>query len=130
MSQGPVFVDTDVLVDYLRGVRQAVEAVTSHQARIALSAVVVAELYAGVKGEKEQAQLDAFVSLFRVAPVTAAIARRGGLHRRNYRQSHGVGLPDALLAATAESEHAELLTLNVRHFPMLKGLAPAYVKES
>ena len=42
--------------------------------------------------------------------------------------SHGVGLADAILAATAESEDAELKTLNRKHYPMLKGLRPAYMK--
>jgi len=43
-------------------------------------------------------------------------------------KSHGVGLADAILAATAEVENAELKTLNTKHYPMLKGLRPAYKK--
>ena len=42
---------------------------------------------------------------------------------------HEVGLADAVIAATAESLGAELKTLNVKHFPMLKGLKPPYVKK-
>ena len=41
---------------------------------------------------------------------------------------HGVGLADALLAATAESENAELKTLNTKHYPMFQDLKPAYTK--
>ncbi|MHC4458909.1 MAG: PIN domain-containing protein, partial [Planctomycetota bacterium] len=52
----------------------------------------------------------------------------GGLYKRDYGKSHGVGLADAILAATAEAENAELKTLNTEHFPMLKGLRPAYTK--
>ena len=37
-------------------------------------------------------------------------------------------IADAILAATAEAENAELKTLNTRHYPMLKGLKPAYKK--
>ena len=32
------------------------------------------------------------------------------------------------LAATAEAEDAELKTLNSKHYPMLKGLRPVYLK--
>jgi hypothetical protein len=39
-----------------------------------------------------------------------------------------VGLADAILAATAEAEEAELKTLNVKHYPMFSGLEPAYIK--
>jgi len=61
-------------------------------------------------------------------PVSAEIAKAGGLYRRNYGKSHGVGLADAILAATAEAENAELKTLNTKHYPMFKGLKPAYTK--
>mgnify|MGYP000852648065 CR=1 FL=1 len=50
------------------------------------------------------------------------------MYRRDYGKSHGVGLADAILAATAEAEKAELKTLNTKHYPMLKGLKPAYTK--
>lgn len=69
-----------------------------------------------------------FVSLFRVVPVNADIGKAGGLYKRDYGKSHGVGLADAILAATAEAENAELKTLNTRHYPMLKNLKPAYLK--
>jgi predicted nucleic acid-binding protein len=85
-------------------------------------------LYAGVKGGTEQAALEDFVSLFRVIPVSAEIAKAGGLYKGDYGKSHGVGLADAILAATAEAEGAELKTLNRNHYPMLKGLRPAYTK--
>jgi predicted nucleic acid-binding protein len=85
-------------------------------------------LYAGVKGDAEQTALENFVSLFRVVPVSAEIAKAGGLYRRDYSKSHGVGLADAILAATAEAENAKLKTLNTKHYPMLKGIRPAYKK--
>jgi predicted nucleic acid-binding protein len=125
---GPILLDTDVLVDFLRGHSKAVAFVNAHSARIILSSLVVAELYAGVKGEAEQIALDNFVSIFHVVPVNTEIAKAGGLYKRDYGKSHGVGLADAILAATAEAENAKLKTLNRKHYPMLKGLIPAYTK--
>jgi predicted nucleic acid-binding protein len=120
--------DTDVLVDFFRGHNKAVTFVNAHAARIILSSIVVAELYAGLKGNAEQAALENFCSLFRVVPVSIEIAKAGGLYKRDYGKSHGVGLADAILAATAEAENAELKTLNTKHYPMAKGLKPAYRK--
>ena len=125
---GSILLDTDVLVDFFRGHSKAVAFVNAHSARIILSSIVVAELYAGVKGDAEQAALENFVSLFRVVPLSATIAKAGGLYKRDYGKSHGVGLADAILAATAEAENAELKTLNTKHYPMLKGLRSAYKK--
>lgn len=124
----PILPDTDVLVDFLRGHAKAVAFVNTHHARIILSSIAVAELYAGVKGDGEHAALDGFVSLFRVVPVSAEIAKVAGLYKRDYGKSHGVGLADAIVAATAEAQNADLKTLNVRHYPMAKNLKPAYRK--
>lgn len=124
----PILPDTDVLVDFLRGHHKAVAFVKAHHARIILSSIVVAELYAGVKGSAEFVALQDFVSLFRVVAVSAEIAKAAGLYKRDYGKSHGVGLADAVLAATAHAEDAELKTLNTRHYPMLKGLRPAYTR--
>ena len=120
--------DTDILVDFLRGQSDAVAFVNTHSARIILSSIVVAELYAGVKGDTEQTALDNFISLFRVVPVIQEIAKTGGIYRRDFAKSHGIGLADAILAATAEVENAELKTLNTKHYPMVRGLRPAYHK--
>lgn len=128
IMERPVLVDTDVLVDFFRGHEKAGAFINTHHARIILSPIVIAELYAGVKGEAEQAALKDFFSLFPVVPVSAEIGRAGGLYRRDYGKSHGVGLADAILAATAKIKNAELKTLNTRHYPMFKGLKPAYAK--
>lgn len=123
-----ILLDTDVLIDFFRGYGKAVGLVNKYNARIILSSIVVAELFAGVKGDMEQAALQNFVSLFRVVPIDTEIGKAGGLYKRDYGKSHGVGLADTILAATAEAENAELKTLNTKHYPMLKGLKPAYDK--
>ena len=127
----PILVDTDVLIDFLRGREQAVSFVNLESDRIILSSIVVAELYAGVwggKGDTEQSTLERFLSLFRIVHVTVAIARLGGLYKRDYGRSHGIGLADAVVAATATLENAELKTLNVKHYPMFNAIQPAYRK--
>jgi predicted nucleic acid-binding protein len=61
-------------------------------------------------------------------PVSNESAKVGGLYKRDFGKSHGVGLADAILAATDAAENAEFKTLNRKHYPMLKGLRPAYTK--
>ena len=111
-----VLLDTDVMVDFLRGYPKAVALVHAQSGRIILSSIVAAELYAGVRGDEELGTLE--------------LARAAGLHKRDYAKSHGIGLADAIIAATAEAENADLGTLNTRHYPMIKGLKPAYTKTS
>lgn len=124
----PLLIDTDVLVDYLRDHAAAVSYLESLTEQTFISAVTVAELYAGVREGKERVALDSFIRAFEIVPIDEAIAIRGGLHRRDYGKSHNVGLADAIIAATAESKQAELVTLNRKHFPMLTNVIVPYRK--
>ena len=123
-----ILLDTDVAIDYLRGVPVAVDFVQRHEQEIALSAVTVAELFAGVRAGQETTELEEFIRLFPVIPVDLEIAKSAGLHRRDFGPSHGTGLADGMLAATADRHALGLRTLNTRHYPMFPGLRSPYVR--
>ena len=60
-------------------------------------------------------------------PVGEEVARAAGSLAQHHRRAHsGIDDADYLIAATALLLDAELLTTNVRHFPMIAGLEPAY----
>lgn len=103
-----ILLDTDLLADFFRGHSKAVAFINANSSRIILSPIVIAELFAGAKGDAERATIESFVSLFPVIPIGLEIAKTGGLLKRDYGKSHGVRLADAILAATAEIENAEL----------------------
>ena len=124
----PVLPDTDILIDYLRGHEKAVAFIKARMDRIVLSTIVVAELYAGIERNEEKEAIDALVEVFPVLPITLDLAKEGGRLKRQYQKSHGIGLMDALIAATVVAGNAELKTLNVKHYPMFKGLKPPYKK--
>ena len=121
-----LLLDTDVLIEYLRGRGEAVEYLESLSSDLYLSVISVAELFAGVKGEEEERSLKQFHLAFVILPVTEKVARLGGLYRRDFRPSHGTGLADALIAATAEENGANLVTFDRRHFPMVSRITVPY----
>ncbi len=121
-------VDTDVVIDYLRGNDQAVKFFEKSVEPCCLSAVTVAELYAGVKGEDEEARLDGFLNAHEILEIGRLNAKRAGLLFKTYHRSHGTGIIDAFIAAAAEASGSELVTLNKRHFPMLKEVFVPYRK--
>ncbi len=121
--------DTTVAVDHLRGFEPAVELLrrlVNEDETVAASEVVRFELLAGVRDEEVEA-LDRFFSALSWIPVDEAVARTAGLLARKHRSAYG-GIDDAdyLIAATALVVDAELLTTNMRHFPMLADLRSAY----
>jgi predicted nucleic acid-binding protein len=124
----PFLVDSDVLIDYLKGFDSAFDLMETHIDRIALSVITIAEIRAGIKGKEEEQAFEQFLSAIPHYDVTRTIAEMGGDWVRQFGRSHGVEIPDALIAATAAVHHLELKTLNTKHYPMIQALAPAYQK--
>jgi hypothetical protein len=118
--------DTTILVDHLRGHEEARQYIKFVDEAKWTSVMTRAELFAGVFDEKERRQVEGLLSVFRVREVTAPIAEQGGYFKRDYQPSHGTGLADALIAATAEVHDARLVTLNEKHFPMLDDVIVPY----
>ena len=123
-----LLLDTNILIDFLRRHSHAIAFVDSLATRPAISVITVSELFAGVREGRERDELERFFSRSVVLDVDEQIAMRAGVLLRLYRKSHGVGLADALIAATAEAESARLATLNVKHFPMLPDALVPYTK--
>lgn len=119
--------DTSVLIAHLRGDARATELLTDAPTEERLASVLARVEIEGGMRSGERIQVASLFSVIRVLPVTDSIARRAAEHLRRFRRSHtGIDLVDYVVAATAELHGAELATLNVRHFPMFKGLRPPW----
>lgn len=111
-------VDADVLIDMLRGDTSGasrIDAAASGGARC-LSVLTVAELRAGARGDDPAIRW--LVGDFAVLSLDLSTSELGGRLRRRFGQSHGTGLIDALLAATAITLGLALVTNNRLHYPM------------
>jgi toxin FitB len=107
-----ILLDTDVLVDHLRGHRRLI----AGKDELHVSAVTRAELFSGRGAEEARIRrlLHPMVGL----PVNDAIAVRAGRLRRDTTRR----LPDALIAATALEHRLTLVTRNSRDFEGIRGL--------
>jgi predicted nucleic acid-binding protein len=120
--------DSTVLIAHLRGIEAAtallLDAVQAGDA--ACSVLSRVEVEGGMRSA-ERAAIGRLFGSLKLEPVTDAVARRAGQHLRSHRSSHpGIDVTDYVIAATAELLGAQLLTLNVKHFPMVVGLKPAF----
>ncbi|WP_447968470.1 PIN domain-containing protein [Nitrospira sp. M1] len=120
--------DTDVIIDYLKGLDAASNFIEPNLDVVGLSVISVAEIRAGMRGKDEEQALEEFLSVIPIFDVTRIIAESAGDWVRQFGKSHAVEVPDALIAATAITYTLELKTLNVKHYPMFKSLTPAYKK--
>ena len=120
MAFGDYLIDSDVLIDHLRGydsARDFLSALILDGATLCFSVISEAEIYSHVLvGEmpRIQALFDAMSRLI----VDGAIARRAGSYRDAFHATMRLALPDALIAATAREYDATLITRNTRHYPM------------
>ncbi len=121
--------DTSVAIDHLRGIPPAVSLLNDLVAadeQLLASEIVRFELLAGVRA-KEVDALEQFFSVLAWIPVGEEVTRSAGELANRHRRAHrGIDVADYLIAATALLLEAELLTTNVRHFPMLAGLSAPY----
>ena len=112
--------DTDILIDFLRGRVEARTLLASYEERgdrPLISVVSVTELWAGSRPAEKSATA-ALLSALGKIPVSEKIASLAGDFLCTYRRSHSVELADALIAATAADSSAILVTRNAKHYPM------------
>jgi hypothetical protein len=121
--------DTTVAIDHLRGddrAAQLLERLTDEGEPLLASELSRFELLAGMRPE-ELDPTESFMGSLTWVPVDEQIARLAGSMVAEYRSAHSrIDAIDYLIAATATVVGADLLTTNVRHFPMISGLRPPY----
>jgi hypothetical protein len=113
-------IDTDILIDHFHGHRAALDFL-EHQLGdnepLALSVVTLAEFTGGMR-PGEETRTEQLLALFTLLEVNDVIARQAGDYLRRFRRSHHIDLGDALIAATAKSLGAPVVTRNIKHYPM------------
>lgn len=119
MNKSSFLVDTNIIIDFLRGDPIARDFIINNVDEIKISVVSVSELYAGVRGKQEE-QLKNFLNLFEILVLDNEISIEAGFLKNNYYKSHNSGLADCMIAATSLHHNFTLVTDNFKHFPMVK----------
>lgn len=111
-------IDTDVLIDFLRGKRKAKEYLESivNDSVIYCSAITVAEIYAGMR-KSEQEQTVNLIDSLNITDVTRKISEKAGIYKRDEKRQ-ALELDDCIIAATAFENGAILAACNGKHYPM------------
>ncbi len=112
-----MLIDTDVLVWCLRGNIKAASTIANIETKT-ISQITRMELIAGCRSKTEITLLKRFLTEngFQIIPLSPEIGFRADLWLEQKNLSHGVGLADCLIAATASTIGLPLLTANAKHF--------------
>lgn len=116
-------IDTNILIDAMYGIPNAIAFLNEQQkSGIQISIVSAMELVAGCRNKSEMRELQEFLEKITFLPVTATSSRIAYQLMESFYHSHGLHLPDALIAATALEYDLTLYTRNMRHFRMIPRL--------
>jgi predicted nucleic acid-binding protein len=121
-----ILIDTCILIDYSKNHTHAINYLEQLAQPPAISALTVTEIMTGIRNTREQQLFADLFNVFKVLSVTYEIAEQAGLYRQRYFKSHQVGVVDAIIAATAVIHALEIVTLNIKHFPMIQGIVKPY----
>lgn len=118
---GPVLVDSDVLIELLRGRNHEISGrwieLRESNAPVLYSPITSAEIWRGARASEAAAVATAFSALTCI-PIDAVIGKRAGEYLARFHSSHGMEIGDALIAATSSVHELRLWTRNRKHFPM------------
>jgi predicted nucleic acid-binding protein len=119
-----LLVDTDILIDVARGVEQAILCLKRLEegSVLAISIVTHMELIVGCRNKTELKDLEFFLQRFQVLKLTESISEKTVELLTHYRLSHGLLIPDALIAATALIHKVPLLSKNQKDYRFLSEL--------
>ncbi len=128
MAKIKLLVDTDIIIDYLKGITPAKELFKSKNIEIYCSVISKKELLskAGLSNSEKEKILK-LLSNLRVLKIDNTINQKYMLLLGTYGERSS-SLADYLIAATAWAKGLPLLTRNTKHFKFIKEikLAPVY----
>ena len=113
-------IDTDILIDHEKGIppaHQFLQEINTTQNQLFLSVITLTELLAGLSKE-EKRKTEPLISCFETIVMDRQIAETAADYLYQYQRKQGVGLGDAVIAATAYHLKSRLITRNRKHYPM------------
>lgn len=120
-----IVVDTDVLIDALRGREPARSRIADALAagQLATTAVTAFELRSGADTDRTRAAIERLLAPLEIMPLDEAAAGRAAeVRRRLEAAGTPIGMADYLIAGICLMRSASLLTRNVSHFRRIEGL--------
>jgi predicted nucleic acid-binding protein len=112
--------DTTILIDLFRGRREAIVFLDklSQEGSLFVCAIVVSEIFSGVR-PAELPKVEEFLEAMGYIQTDYKTAKRAGLYKRDFqRKGINLSISDTMIAAAAADHSLNLVTKNIRNFPM------------
>ncbi|MEI6057324.1 MAG: type II toxin-antitoxin system VapC family toxin [Lentisphaerota bacterium] len=116
-----MLLDTNILIEVFKGNKEIFDALQKEN-DLCISSITSMELYFGALNKPETTKIQKALRAFRVVHLNQEISIKAIELVETYSKSHGLMIPDAIIAATAIIESTSLKTLNKKDFRFIKEL--------
>jgi predicted nucleic acid-binding protein len=118
-----MIVDTDVLIWYFRGNKNALNIIKKHTP-FGISVITYMELIQGMRNKQELQTLKKYLKKWnvKVLQINESISARAMFLVENYYLSNSLELGDAIIGVTAQENQETLLTANYKHYKIIQDL--------
>jgi predicted nucleic acid-binding protein len=121
--------DTNILIDYIKGIPAAVTLVDGLPEPVLISIVTHIELLVNARNDSEEEGILEFLQDFEVVELDAAVVLETARFKRHILQhtkKTKVQMPDLIIRASASVREAVIYTLNKKDFPPGEGVVYPY----
>jgi tRNA(fMet)-specific endonuclease VapC len=123
MSDTDMVLDTDVLIEILRGDSRAGEWLASVESLvIGIPVIVWMEILVGARDKQEQRGFIEQLAGYTILHLESGDSERARQWFEQFHLSHGVSILDCLIAAIAIRLSKPFYTFNLKHFQVIPGL--------
>jgi predicted nucleic acid-binding protein len=115
-----IFLDTNILIEYLKGNTFFVEPYPIE--KFFISDIVVMELYQGARNKSDLNFIAKEIAVFKILKTNDEIIKLATALVKEYNLSHSMRMMDAIIAATVLVYDVKLMSLNQKDFVYLDGI--------
>ena len=118
-----ILCDSNIIIEVLKGNEKTIKIIENiGLENIAISSVTVMELYFGAFNKKELRKIKKHLKALNIVHFDNDISELAVSLIESYSKSHGLQIPDAIIAATTLSFDMKLFTFNLKDFQYIDGL--------
>ena len=121
-----MLLDTNIVIELFKG-NLRVSAFFREQNVLSVCSVSVMELYYGALDKRELNSIQQALRAFLIVHIDEEISAEAVALIAKYAKSHGLAIPDSIIAATAIIKQMPLCTLNLKDFRYIAGLELATI---
>ena len=118
-----ILCDTNIIIEVLKGNKKTIKIIEDMGLEnIAISSVTVMELYFGSFNKRELNKIKKHLNALNIVHFNNDISELAVSLIESYSKSHGLQIPDAIIAATTLLFGLKLFTFNLKDFQYIDGL--------